>query len=95
MSYPRVGGYVLVDGSGIDETAITEGEQTISGIFARFHAALLTHKPVIVENVVNGEQEYQPFDVTIHGDDLVINVALGTIVVSISADDKVTKIDNG
>lgn len=93
----RVGGYALVDGSGIDEAQISTGgaEITVPGIFTKFHNALLTQKPVIVENVVNGDNVYNPFEVTIHGDNLKVTVSLGTIVVQIGADDKVTNLNAG
>lgn len=94
MATPRVGGYVLVDGTGIDESNITTDGTTVAGIFKKFYAALQTNKPVIVENVINGDQEYHPFNVIIHGDNLAVQVALGSIVVQIAVDDKVTLVSN-
>lgn len=94
MATPRVGGYVLVDGTGIDESKITSSGTEVSGIFKKFYVALQTNKPVIVENVINGNQEYRPFDVTIYGNNLAIQVALGSIVIKISDDDKVTKVSS-
>lgn len=95
MAYPRVGGYVLVDATGIDESTLTTEGTKIDGIFQKFHNALKTRKPVIVENVINGDNEYSPFEVTISGDDLAVTVALGSIVVQVAADDTVTNLNAG
>lgn len=93
----RVGGYVLVDATGIDEDAIKEASTTgvtVPGIFAKVHAAALTGKPIIFENVINGDNAYAPFDVSLYGDSLAYTVALGLITVQIAADDKVTQLSN-
>lgn len=92
--YERVGGYVLVDGTGIDESTITTDGTKVEGIFKKFHDALKTNKPAIVENVINGDNAYGPFDITLYGDDLAVQAALGSIVVRISADDEVTLVSN-
>lgn len=90
-----VGGYVMVDCTGIDEKAITDASTTgvtVPGIYAKFDAAHKTNKPVIAYNVITGSNKYGPFDVSIYGNSLAYQVALGTIVVQVSADDKVTKV---
>lgn len=91
----RVGGYVLVDATGIDEKAISDANTTgvtVDDIFVKVRAAAKTGKPVIFENVVNDGNEYSPFEVSLYGDSLAYTVALGSIVVQIVADDKITKL---
>lgn len=95
MAKASVGGYVLVDATGLDESTITTSGTKIDGIFTKFYAALNTGKPVIVENVINGDSEYSPFEVTISGDSLAVQVALGSKVVQIAADDNVTDLNAG
>lgn len=95
MSMPMVGGYVMVDGTGLDEKAISDASTagvTVAGIYAKFDAAYKTHKPVVIYNVITDSDVYGPFDVSIYGDSLAYQAALGTIVINVSADDKVTKV---
>ena len=50
------GGYVLVDCSGLD--LLAESTQTISGLYNKVKAAMITGKMIIAENMIWGDDGY-------------------------------------
>ena len=89
----KIGGYVLVDGGGLD---LTTGSTpvTIDGIYKRAADAMKTGKPIVAENLKYGEEPLTPvqcFGWVGEGDTIILVSA--TIHVHISTDDSVITID--
>lgn len=50
------GGYVMIDCKGVDLGNLSP----VSGLYSKVKDALQTDKPVVLNNVVNGEQSFTP-----------------------------------
>lgn len=51
-------GYVMVDGTGIDLGNLG----TVTGLYTNVKRAVETGKPIILENIVNGAQNFSPIN---------------------------------
>lgn len=87
MSNKCIGGYVIVDATGLD---VSDTEtQTISGLYAQLEAALSSKKPIVLVGMVNGDSEVSPTYVSaIMGKDDTITLSGFALVVT--NDDEVT-----
>ena len=50
------GGYVMIDCTGVDLGNLSP----VSGLYAKVKDALHTGKPIVINNIVNGEQSFSP-----------------------------------
>lgn len=50
------GGYAMIDCAGVDLGNLG----TVSGLYAKTKAALSTDKPLVLANIVNGDQAFGP-----------------------------------
>lgn len=66
------GGYVLIDGTGIDFGSLGK----VDGIYSKLQKAIATGKPCYLENCKNGSSEFSPIAVYLaySGTDIVISI---------------------
>lgn len=87
------GGYIILDGQGLDLTTGSTAV-TIDGIWDRAEKVLAADKPIIAKNLLYGNAKTSPvpcFGWYLAEDEIVLVSA--TIHVHITDDDKVTTID--
>lgn len=83
------GGYVMIDGTGID--LLAESAVTIPGLYAECQKAFATRKPVIVYNVVWGDQGViTPFNIFLIQFEGYIIGTTSTLQVEVTSEDEVT-----
>lgn len=81
------GGYVLIDGTGIDLGDLG----IVTGIYNRVKTAILSNKPIVISGLVNGTQKFTPI-VAFGGVESSTSVFLSffPITLHISSSDEIT-----
>ena len=81
------GGYAMVDCTGLD----LEDLGTVSGLYEQVKNAVNTGKPIVLNNVVNGDQRFSPM-VAYGGEESTTSVFLSffPVTIHISNQDVVT-----
>lgn len=87
-----IGGYALLDGTGIDLTKSTK--QTITGIYAKAATAYKSGKAVQLVNTVNTAGVVSPIPVMAQVVSTSYVLSAGPYVITIGSDDGATVVDN-
>lgn len=87
-----IGGYALLDGTGIDLTDATK--QTVTGIYSKAAQAYKSGKMVQLINTVNTAGVVSPIPVMVQVVSTAYVLSAGPYVITIGSDDGATVVDN-
>lgn len=87
-----IGGYALLDGSGISLAVATK--QTITGLYAAVGKAYASGKAVQLINTVNAAGAVSPIPVMVQKVSTSFVLSAGPYVITVGSDDGATVVDN-
>ena len=79
----------MVDVTGLD---VSQGEQTIPGVYAKLEAAVATGKPIMLVGAKNNDGEISPSFVTVT-EGAGMGFTIGTFTAVVADDDSITPVE--